>query len=548
MTKSSFKPTEVIHEVAADLHADVLERCYLSRTFVELLRTGFQALLSSHEATILVSIPKVLCRNLEFPEDKHQSGLYLFQNCEWKNLKAHVNRRTALGQEFWAVLLMENRVFLLTASHITPIRHSAFLPLDLWQASMTTSSKLGNAFLHRLAKVFRENHEFHSILKQLLKQVPPIEHTVDTFRAQFETALAFADRMDPWSRTDLAEIAWMNLYFQIQEQVAWELSIDRLMPILGETLKKTMGYDFFEITVFTRLTQQHEHFLSWRKNDTGIGDNSMSLLLKRDFVNELAKAQMPRLIPMTREAGLLNPHLAQLAQLKEGIILPLLNDKNVEGILTLAYKHMTGLQESNLQHLAQIGQMIAKTIANTNAHERMRRMAIYDGLTSLFNRRSFDEHIGKEIRRFKRYNTQFSLIFMDIDNFKNYNDSNGHLEGDHLLQKFSEVVSSSVREQDIVARYGGEEFAVILPHTPAENGYIVAEKIRSRVWETDFPNMTSQPLGRVSVSCGVADTTNGIKDQKEMTERADKALYEAKKTGRNRSVLYSSQLDSISDF
>ena len=175
------------------------------------------------------------------------------------------------------------------------------------------------------------------------------------------------------------------------------------------------------------------------------------------------------------------------------------------------------------------------------ANEKLHEQARTDGLTSMANRRYFDEILDQEIRRTGRaVDAPLSLILCDIDHFKLYNDSYGHIAGDKCLQEVAAVmISSFKRAGDVAARYGGEEFAVILPATNAENAYLIAERLRQAVWERALPHGASRTGDRVTLSIGVATLASGdtVSTQK-FTSRADEALYMAKANGRNRVEQY----------
>jgi diguanylate cyclase (GGDEF)-like protein len=126
------------------------------------------------------------------------------------------------------------------------------------------------------------------------------------------------------------------------------------------------------------------------------------------------------------------------------------------------------------------------------------------------------------------------VFLFDIDNFKNYNDTNGHLAGDKLLQELAGLVNSAVRKDDIFGRFGGEEFLLILPHTNAGQAGAAAEKIRTLLASHPFPFRERQPLGCISVSGGVAEYPHHGLDAAGLLHAADEALYEAKRAGRNK--------------
>jgi diguanylate cyclase (GGDEF)-like protein len=165
--------------------------------------------------------------------------------------------------------------------------------------------------------------------------------------------------------------------------------------------------------------------------------------------------------------------------------------------------------------------------------EVFRDMAIRDGLTGLFNHREFRHILDKEITRADRYTRPLCLIMLDVDHFKVYNDNNGHPEGDILLKALGEILLDRIRDVDTAARYGGEEFALLLPETDREKGRIVAEDIRNCLENSPFKGRESQPLGKVTVSLGVAEFPGDGADSKSLIKKADEALYRAKNAGRN---------------
>lgn len=164
----------------------------------------------------------------------------------------------------------------------------------------------------------------------------------------------------------------------------------------------------------------------------------------------------------------------------------------------------------------------------------LEQLATRDGLTGLANRRCFDDTLHMEWARALRQQQPLSLLMVDVDNFKAYNDANGHLGGDECLKRIATAVASEMRANDLVARYGGEEFAVILPNQSLKGAAIVAERIRGRVEQLQLPNRLA-PNGRITVSIGAATAIAGPdNDASVLVATADAALYRAKHLGRNR--------------
>ncbi|RYZ89649.1 MAG: diguanylate cyclase [Proteobacteria bacterium] len=159
--------------------------------------------------------------------------------------------------------------------------------------------------------------------------------------------------------------------------------------------------------------------------------------------------------------------------------------------------------------------------------EKVKAQSLEDGLTGLFNRRAFDLKIAEEVDRAKRYNLPFSLLMIDVDNFKAFNDNFGHPEGDEVLRTLAQIFKEETRPHDFVARYGGEEFVLILPNTGYDGAFFLAERFRrsilSHAWH-------KRPI---TVSIGTATSNSSLATPQALIEAADGALYEAKRAGRN---------------
>jgi len=177
--------------------------------------------------------------------------------------------------------------------------------------------------------------------------------------------------------------------------------------------------------------------------------------------------------------------------------------------------------------------------AQKEAQDELQRLATRDGLTSVANRRSFDDTLNTEWRRASRESRALSLLMVDVDYFKRYNDTYGHQGGDDCLRRVAEAMTGVVkRASDSVARYGGEEFAILMPATEPDGALIVAERIREAVEALALPHAGSEVADHVTVSIGVASmqsTNSGVPAQ--LIAAADAALYRAKHAGRNRAVI-----------
>ena len=164
---------------------------------------------------------------------------------------------------------------------------------------------------------------------------------------------------------------------------------------------------------------------------------------------------------------------------------------------------------------------------------KLAELAITDPLTGLYNRRHFEEILRAEVHRIGRYGGNCSLGMIDLDFFKNYNDTLGHLAGDALLRELAALLRGHLRVSDVLARYGGEEFGLIMVNTPKDEAVQAMERLRVLVEEYPFRGGSIQPFGRLTVSVGIASCPSDGVDYEELVRKADGALYAAKRMGRN---------------
>jgi diguanylate cyclase (GGDEF)-like protein len=220
---------------------------------------------------------------------------------------------------------------------------------------------------------------------------------------------------------------------------------------------------------------------------------------------------------------------------KSFISLPLKIDSHVIGVMNVTDK-LAGTRvftKDDLRYLTLIAHQTVTQIENIRLCEKLSSLAVTDALTNISNHRYFQEQLKVEIMRAQRYKHALSIMMFDVDSFKTYNDSYGHLEGDAVLKHVARIIKMNVREVDIVCRYGGDEFVVILPFTTLKSAKFVAEKISRSVEEQDMFNRQTGKVMRVTVSGGVATYREGM-NKDELVGLADQALYKAKGEGKNK--------------
>jgi len=176
--------------------------------------------------------------------------------------------------------------------------------------------------------------------------------------------------------------------------------------------------------------------------------------------------------------------------------------------------------------------LFAAALDNLRRFARTEELSITDGLTGVYNYRYLRSALDREVARAKRFREEFSVIMLDVDHLKEYNDVHGHLQGSEVLRRLAQVVLAELRASDTLAKYGGDEFVVILPQTRREGARILAERIRAAVVASEFPG--EEDGVRITTSMGIAQFPDDGETTRDLLEAADRALYEAKRTGRNR--------------
>jgi diguanylate cyclase (GGDEF)-like protein len=207
------------------------------------------------------------------------------------------------------------------------------------------------------------------------------------------------------------------------------------------------------------------------------------------------------------------------------------------GVLNMTDKAGGGdYDEADLGLLDLIAPQMALALDRVEWHSKATQfqlLSITDPLTGLVNRRYLEERLQEELERSKRHRFAMSFLMVDIDDFKNYNDTHGHQAGDLALEMTAQCLKTALRSADVAARYGGEEFSILLPQTGLSEARVIAERIRRRIERTQFPHGKAQPLGAVTVSIGISSFGPELDTPASVIYAADRALYSAKSRGKN---------------
>jgi len=247
--------------------------------------------------------------------------------------------------------------------------------------------------------------------------------------------------------------------------------------------------------------------------------------------------------PLIVRDGARDPRAAQDEGPEGGVpyallLLPLVTGGETVGVAQFERDAPGSYSQRDMVRVRSLAAQVAATIANVRLHRDIYTQAITDGLTGLFNRRHMQSALADERQRAQRYGHSLSLIMLDVDGFKGYNDTYGHPQGDVLLKMLADILRAGVREVDIVGRYGGEEFIILLPETPKREALRTAERLRAAVAAAVFPGYVDDPEMVVpkTISLGVATFPADADDGLMLVQQADQALYRAKRGGRNQVV------------
>jgi diguanylate cyclase (GGDEF)-like protein len=275
----------------------------------------------------------------------------------------------------------------------------------------------------------------------------------------------------------------------------------------------------------------------------GVVTKKIYFEIDNDFIEKLRLDKKPLFIESSRVKEILESQKcspetsAALAEAGMTLFVPFISNERVLALLVLGPKRSGGeFSELEMELLNTMSFQFAAAIDNAKLFEA----GVLDGLTKAYTRRFFEHRLEYEIAVGMHYRTRriLSLIMVDLDHFKQVNDTYGHQVGDQVLSEFAGIITGVVRMTDTVARYGGEEFVVILPEFDLENGARIAEKMRAAV--ASFVFLPQGPALRITASFGISSYPDFARTKDDLVSKADKALYKSKESGRNRVTLCSS--------
>ncbi|MFH0763963.1 MAG: sensor domain-containing diguanylate cyclase [Candidatus Omnitrophota bacterium] len=325
-----------------------------------------------------------------------------------------------------------------------------------------------------------------------------------------------------------SELSMVSLY-EVTRKMSEGLKFNDIFNVFSAFLKESFNFSNCDLLILKRdgLTPRLDRRYSVNRKEAGAASPDGTTSVNYEMLIK-AYTEDPKKIYFSRPG---DNDMFETLEIRDPAIaaytsIPLVSDNRVVAILTVE-----NLPREELERFIILAMQFALEIKKVLLYETVEKLATTDSLTGLYVRQYFSERLGEELQRSKRYKLKLALLMIDIDNFKQANDTYGHLVGDVILKNLGAILKESIREIDLVSRYGGEEFTVALPETGSDGALIVAERIRKKTAENIFKAYDEKL--KVTVSVGVSVYPKDSARLKDLIEKADRAMYAAKKMGKN---------------
>jgi diguanylate cyclase (GGDEF)-like protein len=356
------------------------------------------------------------------------------------------------------------------------------------------------------------------------------------FRKQIEEKSRIIERTN---RTLESLVKDLSLLYEIGQEVNSVIDLDMLYENITTTLKKYLKINEFAILIFDEKKEN-----LYVKAASGFPDNDA--ILKTDFkkgegISGTVAESGKRIY--VKDTGKENRFLHYKGERKTEsaslLSAPLIFKNEIMGVINFGRPGVNSFTFSDIKMLTLVAGHVALALANAKLYTKTRELSVKDELTQLYNRRHFQHMLQMEWKRAVRFFRDLSVIMIDVDHFKAYNDSFGHLNGDAVLRQIGQILQRNLREVDTVARFGGEEFVLLLPDTDKHGAIAVAEKIRRLVEQHKFTTEGREPTRSITISAGIASYPDDVSEMDDLIDHADIALFRAKDNGRNQVICYS---------
>lgn len=357
--------------------------------------------------------------------------------------------------------------------------------------------------------------------------------TIDAVKLETERKLIHIEEELAFKKVLEEKNKRLSFLYEVAHTISATIDLASLLTILSDIISQRLGFKEFAILLWDAEQEALvvRHMVGF-KPDVQIQD---MLFKKGEGISGLvAKTQQMIYIPDTRQDDRYLHYKGQKKEDVSFVSIPLLAQNKLIGVMNLSRPGMDEFSKDDLALLQAIADQVGVALNNAHLYSTTQSLTVKDELTDLHNRRYLQQALPLEIKRAERYSREFSILMIDIDHFKEFNDTYGHLEGDKVLQNFSKMMRQKLRESDIIARFGGDEFLIVLPNTDKKHASRVAVKLISLIEQQSFSDSQGDRKGYFTVSVGLASYPEDAKGVTDLIHRADSALYHAKREGRNK--------------
>lgn len=325
----------------------------------------------------------------------------------------------------------------------------------------------------------------------------------------------------------------LSLIYEIGQEVNSIIDTERLYATIAATFKKYLR--IHEFALFIQDPRSDELQIKAAFGFANPDAITRMVFRRGEGITGLAAETGKKIYikDTSRERRFLNYKGEKPPEPSSFLSLPLVYKDEALGVMNFGRRGVSSFTFQDVKMLSLIAGQVVLAIANARLYTRTRELSVKDELTGINNRRYFQNMLQMEWKRALRFHRDLSLIMIDVDHFKAYNDTFGHIQGDQVLKQIGALLKKNLREVDTVARFGGEEFVLLLPDTDKRGAIAVAEKVRVLVEGHSFLTEERRDTRRITISAGIASYPSDVEEMDDLIDHADIALYRAKEMGRN---------------
>ncbi|MCP5463694.1 MAG: diguanylate cyclase [Deltaproteobacteria bacterium] len=404
-----------------------------------------------------------------------------------------------------------------------------------WSGYNAEFARLGQEFNQMLRELKQISQNRKQIEQRLIKAEESLK-----YKMALEDKAKIIERMNKELSGAFNDI---SLLYTVSQYLSSILKIDELVHCVDGIFREKFSCEAFAL--YFLLPGRKRLRLAAYKGIAIEGENQIYEPVQVGLVGEVLNTSKSLYLKdiedwkgselLPSETGLRGSVFSVPLKLREGAI----------GVLTVCRASETGFSPTDRQSLESIASQIAIAYERSKLYMKTKDLAVRDELTGAYNRRRFQQMFQLELKRSRRFHRALSVLIIDIDHFKKFNDTYGHLVGDELLKNFTSLIEANIREVDLLARFGGEEFVILLSDTSGEDACFVADKLCTLVRTASLAKGDEGEDLNVTISVGVASYPEAGDSPEEIIANADTALYQAKDAGRDQVVLYNSEPSKI---